>query len=440
VLPFVIVLVVVMVALGGAFLFSTVQSKNTFQLFYRADLSRLVAESAVSEWRAFFPEHARSFQPLRAMLENPTAMIDTPNGRERMFARIPHESIPHTLAMADRLIGRGNYRLDTKMVVGHVDDVLEEKVIDGPSKFSAFRGEYQAALLVEVRVTFTRASEHQESVFWFEFDLKRACLRSDRAHRAGGGYTSNATNDYVLFLRNAGDEFRQVAERGPSFASSNGRMWPSAFNADEFPLSVKQKNGRGKFLFATVDPGSADARTHSCFLNVTPELRFLLPPNPGEINIPWPMLERFTPTIANDLRNLAEAAARLQPGLDPTALLNQVRAQILIDYQPLVGDAAWQARLSGSERNRARSTGRGFDRRPRVQVLQPRPMTRCRFGLKAIPDRTILPFSPPSKAICANASGKTRFSNSIFPSSPWDRISSRSSGRWKTTSMLPFPS
>jgi len=71
ILPFVLVLVVIMLALGGAFLYSTVQSKNIFQVFYRDDLSRLIAESAVAEWRGFFQEHLASDNELRAMIANP---------------------------------------------------------------------------------------------------------------------------------------------------------------------------------------------------------------------------------------------------------------------------------------------------------------------------------------------------------------------------------
>ena len=54
ILPLVIVLVSLMMTLGIAFMRSAVQSKNIFQVFYRDDIARLIAQSVIDEWRAGF--------------------------------------------------------------------------------------------------------------------------------------------------------------------------------------------------------------------------------------------------------------------------------------------------------------------------------------------------------------------------------------------------
>ena len=105
ILPFVLVLVVIMLVLGGTFLFSTLQSKNVFQIFYRSDLSRLIAESAMAEWRAFFQEHLAADANLAALIANP-------KGRNLKPVSIPLETIPETQDMANNLLGKGNYRLE----------------------------------------------------------------------------------------------------------------------------------------------------------------------------------------------------------------------------------------------------------------------------------------------------------------------------------------
>ena len=335
VFPFVVVMVVIMLVLGGIFLFSTVQSKNIFQVFYRSDLARLIAESAVAEWQAFFQEHISADADLQALLANPT-------GRSLKPVTIKPAMIPETLDMADNLLGRGNYRLDAKITVRHCDNVLEERV-GTTSKFSAFRGEYQAALLIEFHVLMTRGSDSQEATFWFEYDLKRVCLRSNPNTRGGGGYTGNSTNDYVLFLRNAYDEFDVMARTSPPVNGAHGRLRVSSLNATDFPVTFRQRNGKGKFFFGAVPADAPDTREKYVFLNVAEGMEFLLPPQPQPINIPWSELEQFMPSLTRDLRN-ALSRARI-----PEAVLQQIRAQLLREYRPLVGTPAWERGLSPRE-------------------------------------------------------------------------------------------
>ncbi|MBF0499069.1 MAG: hypothetical protein HQM09_02955 [Candidatus Riflebacteria bacterium] len=204
VLPLVFCLVGIMLAFGGAYFFSTLQSKNSFQVFFRDEVSRIIAESALAEWRATFISKRMNDPVLKSLIQNPKTTSSA--------VAISSDDLPRTKELATKLLGAGRWALKGKVSVQNIDNELIENVA-GISKRGAFGNEYQGTLKVDFSVVLGPANQSasSKSSFSFEFDIKYTCLRSKPADRLNRGYTSNALNDYVLYIRDGQVEFASPA-------------------------------------------------------------------------------------------------------------------------------------------------------------------------------------------------------------------------------------
>lgn len=192
VLPLTLCLLIVVAMLGAWYLFSVVQSKHSFRVTFRNESARLIAESALAEWRAsFFPRS--SLDPgLQSLLSDPD--------RNRAPLPLTSADVPRTSELADRMIGSGRWTLLGTVEVLDVDHELVENVA-GVRKRGGFGNEYQGTLRVTFFVGLKNQSQFQTSQFAFEFDLKNLCIRSNPQNRVNRGYTSTALSDYLLFIR-----------------------------------------------------------------------------------------------------------------------------------------------------------------------------------------------------------------------------------------------
>lgn len=316
ILPLVIVLVSLMMTLGIAFMRSTVQSKNIFQVFYRDDIARLIAQSVIDEWRGGFQSRLRTNPALRLMLANP--------GKPDNRVPITLQELPATAALIDRLVG-GNGTIDALAQLRDVDDTLIEN-FGGKSKRSAYQGEYQATLALSVTVTLRSGGRSRSSVFVEEFDLKRLCMRSTPAERAGKGYTSTAANDYVLFVRDCLGEFDQF----------NGKCMN---NNDRTLLIMHADPGRrGKIFLGCARPSDAARADKFVYLNIDDRMKDLIPDSPPPLEISWnelkqaDMMPKFTAEIEriiDEAREKAEGQIELYP--------ERIRTTISVEYKPLPG-------------------------------------------------------------------------------------------------------
>ncbi|HOT27623.1 MAG TPA: hypothetical protein PLU72_05510 [Candidatus Ozemobacteraceae bacterium] len=316
ILPLVIVLVSLMMTLGIAFMRSAVQSKNIFQVFYRDDIARLIAQSVIDEWRAGFQSRLRTNPALRAMLADP--------GKPDTRLPITLQELPATAALIDRLVG-GNCTIDALAQLRDVDDALIEN-FGGRSKRSAFQGEYQATLALSVTVTLRSGAQSRSSVFVEEFDLKRLCMRSAPAERAGRGYTSTAANDYVLFVRDSLGEFDQF----------NGKCMN---NNDRTLLITHADPGRrGKIFLGCARPSDAARAEKFVYLNIDERMKDLIPDNPPPLTIPWDevkqsgLMPKFTAEIdkiVDEMKQAAEGKLDVHP--------ERIKVTISVEYKPLPG-------------------------------------------------------------------------------------------------------
>jgi hypothetical protein len=318
VLPFVLVMVSVVLTLGVWYLFSTVQSKNVFQVFYWDDLARVVAQSAMAEWRASFNRRLENQPALKTLIESPGA----PGAGPVPFALA---DVPATQEMVGRIIG-GQATIAGTVEVRQVDSTLIE-TMGGTSRRSAFAGEYQASLVLTVRVTIGRGGGQRQSVFREEYDLKRLCLRSRPNDRRNSGYTSTATNDYVLFIRDSYGEFNDF----------NGRSLNN--NDRSLLLSHADPTRKGKIFLGCARPADADQSGKYVYLNVNERMASLIPAAPSPIEIPWDTLKQahMMPNFSTEIQRVLDQAQRDADG-QVNFFPERIKATIVVDYRPLVPD------------------------------------------------------------------------------------------------------
>lgn len=275
-------LVAIMMAFGAWFFMSTVQSKNVFQIFFRADATRIIAESALAEWRATFLKKRIQEPGLRNLLENPS--LTSP-------ITISLSDLPHTQTVGDNLNGRGNWFLDGEISIHAIDDLLMENV-GGIQKRGTFGKEYQGILRLQFTVGFgERARPSSSAHFSYDFDLKLTSLRSSPQDRINQGYTTDALNDYVLYIRGGKNEFQffnvwnqRNIDRTLTIAHSSAGMKGKVF-WEEGPNAATME-ATGRILFA--DQG---------------ERLLISPPDPPLIGRAGPVhYSRFLPFASAQMR------------------------------------------------------------------------------------------------------------------------------------------
>jgi hypothetical protein len=323
ILPFVIVLITILTTLGTWYLFSTVQSKNVFTVFYRDDLARLIAESAISEYRATIHQRLAANPALANLIANPAAH---PRGVPFSLA-----DLPATAEMARSLLGSDRLALEGTLTMRNVDfDLIEE--IGGTRKRSTFDREYQGTLRFTMKVGLGPADKRRFSTFIHEFDVKRACLRSPPSQRAGRGYTTNALNDYVLYIRDAYQEFQDINIAGKSL------------NNDDRTLIIDHTNSgkRGKIFLGCARENDPDRTQKFVFINVNERMDWLLPNPPPDLIIPWADLKKpeLMPKFTQELEAKIEEAKRQAQG-QVNFTPERVKAIIAVEYKPLVGTQGW---------------------------------------------------------------------------------------------------
>lgn len=320
ILPLVIVLVSLMMTLGVAFMRSTVQSKNIFQVFYRDDMARLIAQSVIDEWRAGFQDRLRTNPGLQTMIADP-AHAGSP-------LSVSLQELPATTALIARLVGT-NCTIDGLVQLRDVDDSLIE-TIAGTAKRSAYRGEYQATLGLSVSVTLRSANQSRTSVFVEEFDLKRVCMRSNPSERSGKGYTSTSTNDYVLFVRDCLGEFDQF----------NGKCMNN--NDRTLLISHADPARRGKIFLGCARPADAARAEKFVYLNVDERMQGLIPSPPPPLEIPWEtlkqpdMMPKFTAEIEKIIEDARKEAEKKMGG-SVEMYPERIKTTICVDYKPMPG-------------------------------------------------------------------------------------------------------
>jgi hypothetical protein len=351
VLPVVLVLLALLVILGISFLNSTIHSKNIYQVFYRDDLARNIAESAVNEWRAVFYRRLKSDVQLQRMIQT--------GGKNGETVALDVLSVPNTAVMAARLVGSA-FSLTGTIRVKDGDDMLYEYVArEGGTirKKSAAKGEYQGTLRFDIRVGLGVGEKRRDSLFQFEFDLKHVCLRSDPATREKGRYSSSSTNDYVLFLRNARDEFEQKSA--------------ASLNNDRVSLSVGQSGGKGKFFFGGGAKSDPERAKKFVFLNLHQGYEFMIPKPPPDVVIGWEDLKRHMPLLVRELEDVFRQAEDKSGGRI-RIFPERVKASLSREFMPLTGDQAWVDSLNPKTREvweyfRANAAQAGLDLEANLQ-------------------------------------------------------------------------
>lgn len=236
-------LIFVMGTFGIWFLFSTLHSKSAFDTFFRDETARIIAESALAEWRATLVPKRLKSESLKKLLLNPRSSPVT----------ISDSELPRTKEISDRLVGSGRWSISGLVSIRNIDDQLVETV--GPvKKKGAFGNEYQGTLRVAFHVGLGSSGQTGASLshFSYEFDVKVACLRSDPAGRTNRGYTSSALNDYILYVRDGKQELEPAAAWaagaggtltiGHSDPGSKGKIFLGGAQAEEIEKT-------GKFIF-----------------------------------------------------------------------------------------------------------------------------------------------------------------------------------------------
>ena len=155
ILPFILVLVSMLLTLGSWYMYSSVNSKNVFQIFYKDDLARLLAESAVNEWRATWRKRTQTDASLRALVQSPST------GNPSLALKL--SDLPLTSAMATRLVGNGKYGIIGRVSIRNVDKDL--RIGPGGTKIGAAKGEYQGTLRLSLDVSLGSAGARRTSAF-----------------------------------------------------------------------------------------------------------------------------------------------------------------------------------------------------------------------------------------------------------------------------------
>ena len=323
ILPFVLVLLTILITLGTWFMYSTVQSKNMYAVFYRDDLARMLAESAVGEFRATLYDRIRSNSALDTLFTDPTGHFQ---GVDFSLA-----DLPVTSEVANSLFRGNPFSFSGNLSVRNVDFELIEE-IEGIRKRSTFDREYQATLRLQCRVRMGQADRQRSSTFIYDFDVKRACLRSPSTMRANRGYTTNALNDYVLYIRDSYEEFKSPLIRGKSL------------NTNDHSLIINHSSHarRGKiFLGCALETDAERVRKH-VFLNVPDHMEWLLPDPPPNITVPWSTLSELMPKFTATLKSaIDELNQQGQMSLNP----EKIKAVISLEFKPLVGSQVWWQNL-----------------------------------------------------------------------------------------------
>ena len=204
VLPLVLGLIVVMAILGTWFFLSTLSSKNAFQIFFRDDKARIIAESALAEWRATFQARLHRSAGLRNLFfsasPRPAPVV------------LGIDELPRTREIANTAAGSGQWTFSGEIALHSIDRELFETVA-GVRKRGTFGSEGQATvgLLLTVGLRNAKGGGFSRCRFIYEFDVKMACLRSPASARTNRGYSTNALNDYVLLVRGGRQEFDDPA-------------------------------------------------------------------------------------------------------------------------------------------------------------------------------------------------------------------------------------
>lgn len=341
-----------MMAFGTWFFLTTVQSKNVFQVFFRDDAARIIAESALAEWRATFQSKRLQTAEMRNLFQDPklhTAGVP-----------IKLEELPLTREVGDSLVGGGQWSLQGKVTMHHVDDQLMDTVA-GVMKRGTFGKEYQGTLRVEWVVGFEAVGRTGTAQvhFLFDFDTKLACLRSRPADRIGRGYTASALNDYVLYVRDGKNEFQLL----PS--------WCVRTLNRTLTIGHSQPTTKGKIFLGGAT--SADMEQTGKFLFEDPSERLQsTPPSPPLIGRTGPIaFTRFLPFATSHLRSFVFSSSTefLNSSFcqDKNVLLNGI--YVIRDPGGLVMPHGWtysgkgviisfgDIRLEGSFTKRSRNEG-----------------------------------------------------------------------------------
>jgi len=320
ILPVVLVMVTVLITLGFWYLFSTVQSKNTFQVFYRDELARLIAQSAASEWRATFLKRVATDAALKKLISSPKS-----NPGNLSFSS---DDVRKTGDLADRLVGRGRWEFTGAISVSHLDDELVENV-QGTIKKDAFDKEYQATLRIEIKVGIGPQATRRFSSFLFEHDLKHVCVRSKPADRINRGYTSSALNDYVLYIRDCLGEFDQFSGK--------------SLNDNSHTLTIAHSDNakKGKILLGCGKSSDSQKADKYVFININDKLEYMMPDSPPDLTVDWATLKRayMMPTVAAKI----EAALDELKKLPNVGSINtdKIKGVISIEHKPLTGNDTW---------------------------------------------------------------------------------------------------
>ncbi len=349
VLPLAIFLITLLALLGYMFLSYSLHSKNIMSVFYRDDMARIFAESAAAEFRAGFTAALKSDTALATMLETP--------GRARTNVVYPLTRFPETREMMRRLAAGGLVDLTCTISVKDLDDRLVEEG-GGTRKYG---NEYQATLRLDFEVTLSHKGKQRRSRFVFEHDLKNVCLRSNFANRPGRGYFTSATNDYILYIRDALGEFNQLSAK--------------SLNNDSVGLAFIQPNSSklGKIFLGCGTTPDADKYV---FININEKLQHMMPDPPPPIEVNWNILKQCMPTLTGQIEQaVRDAAQQVQTaGGNINFFPDRVKGTFTLDYKPLVpGQTFWQALMA---RIRAvfehffnKVTGKDSNKEKGVQVL-----------------------------------------------------------------------
>ncbi|MBF0544154.1 MAG: hypothetical protein HQM08_06965 [Candidatus Riflebacteria bacterium] len=243
VLPVILGLIAIMMTFGAGYYFSTVQSKNVFQIFFRDETTRIIAESALAEWRATFLTKRIKDPKIKNLLQNPKSPP----------VIISIDDLPRTKELANELVYPSRWEFSGKVSLQNIDNELWETV-GGIKKRGAFGNEYQGT--IKLNFSIGLGASHRSltnSNFSFEFDFKNVCLRTQPSDRINRGYTSTALNDYVLYVRDGKQEFSspivwaannsdRTLTIGHSDTSKKGKIFLGDSDSSEMA-----KNG--KFIF-----------------------------------------------------------------------------------------------------------------------------------------------------------------------------------------------
>ncbi|MBF0547045.1 MAG: hypothetical protein HQM08_21570 [Candidatus Riflebacteria bacterium] len=291
---------------GWMFLHYTIQSKNVFNVFFRDDLARFIAESAISEKRVIFEKDLKTSS---ASLQR---LIDCGNmsgPSEQKLEDFTLANLPQTSALISQLGFPGNFTIKASTIVKDIDRVLAET--GGVRK--KYDKEFQATVQFKLNVGSNFKGHTGNTVFVQEFDLKLVSLRSPPNRPASNGYTTNVTNDYVLFVRDASNEFKEFSGE--------------SLNNDKIRLSLRQDATsavKGKIYFGCPD-------SDHVFLNIGEDLKKIIPADLPIVTIPWSDIQTWMPNVAQQFQIIKSNAASKGVTID----LAKIEAQISVKHNPI---------------------------------------------------------------------------------------------------------